>query len=221
MKLFTYLSIIFILSSCSGYRLAKRRNPFFKYGVKSTAVPMFVNYSNIGGVAGMFTKEFVDLMHQMRGLEVKNYKDGIDVDSYLVGIIESSRFRSESVAVQTPIEAKSVAPDNVGGRNFNIPATGVLQLKLKIYLIRSGEGVSRWLSVYKKRRKNFPNISGKDSSIILQREFDINVGFEREIYDGEATVVNKTQNSSIVNKVLAIEAKKTAQRFQDTILYAF
>jgi hypothetical protein len=64
------LAIFLLLSSCAGYHFNTSNNPLIGYDIKSVAVPMFINRTNIAGLSPMMTKEIILTLNEYSGLRV-------------------------------------------------------------------------------------------------------------------------------------------------------
>lgn len=232
MKFLIFLSIFFY--SCSSYNLTRRVNPFKKYGVRSISVPMFYNQTNLSNVTHHFTRHFTHLLYELKDIDVKSSTDK-KVDAYLIGILKSPNKLVNTLVADKVVDVASVAPVSVTNelnsttRNALVPSESKMNLTLEVYLIRRTE-LTKGM-VYQIRANNFPNLAEKNDAIILKEIIPISRNFEREIFDKvkdgsnnileDNSIVNSTQNRGILEKTIAEEAKKAADRFKNIIFYAF
>ena len=210
--------VLLLFMSCSHYQLTRNKNPFKKYGVKSIAVPMFYNQTNLANISHHFTYEFTKLMYDMRELEVKSASSNT-ADAYLVGILRNANKRRDALNRGLSRTSSDRFPVNAGEQELLVPVTTNLRMVLDIFLVRRSPKTMGF--IYDLRKKNFPHLVKGHPAIIFKESLPIRGGFARETLDQGASVVNSTQNRGILQKVLEREALETARHFREKILYAF
>ena len=130
------LIITISLTSCSGYRIPNRTNPLEIYGIRSLAIPMFVNRSTLPNVAGPMTKEIKNLMMDFVDLKVRSSFDSHS-DAVLVGIVSSPTHRKNTVKNANTQFTTGDLKTAIGSRNdFYIPSQSIVSLSLRLILIK-------------------------------------------------------------------------------------
>jgi hypothetical protein len=212
--------IIMLLSitSCSGYKLDKKDNPFYKYGIESVSVPMFYNYSNLAGLSSIFTRKFVELLSGFKNLEVYQSVRK-DADSFFIGEISSPQLVRETLLRGDEQRAKSKVPVLSKERlNYNIPTETIFNLSLKIILLKrvknDGDKVEHRLKIK----------DGKIFEVIFEEVIPISGGFglivnDKDSFDSHN--VNFTNNLSLTKLTIDRAATGVVKNFKETILYAF
>jgi hypothetical protein len=207
-----------LLTACSDYKLTNRENPFRQFGVITISVPTFYNHSNLPMVSMKFTKEIVTYLREFPGLKVVNQVDS-QADAVLIGIISSAEKRSHTIRPEDYRVTNDVAPTSVDRTirgEFYVPAITSVNLSVRFLLIKNPTEVELKL-LKSELGKKVP----EQANIILNKEFAVTGRFNREIFDGESTNVNGTQNSLALQRVLLAMAKKTKDNFEEVVLYAF
>ncbi|TDJ07383.1 MAG: hypothetical protein E2O68_03765 [Deltaproteobacteria bacterium] len=215
------IPILMLLSSCSGYKLKINKNPFFFQGIKTVAIPMFVNHSILPSVNGHFAKEFSLLLSRFSGLRIF-LGDKNDADAILLGIVESSDFRKEVVKTRNPKFTTGLLQSSIGSKRnqFYLPLTSRVSLKLRVILIKrpTPQLVKVVTSKMGKYLKRHPKI-------IFNRVFNLNHTFTRSLYDtlsvDRGGVVNYTKNSYFLDDSVAKMAKLAVVKFNEEIINAF
>jgi len=215
-----FLLTVFCLASCSGYNYNKHNNPFAKYGVKTLAVPMFLNQSVLPNVSGPMTKEMVLMLGNFAGLRVKpgNAKD---VDAVLLGIVNSEQYYRETVKTvgqrlihQAARESTKDRPDQF------VPFFTQIGLQLDLILIKNPRmsEIKFLTSPLGRKVKQHPKI-------IFRETIGLQDKFVRQIQDrtasNDAGTTNFTQNLGIQNRGIKRMAQYASVYFKELILDAF
>jgi hypothetical protein len=221
MRIARLICLIFVfLNSCSGYQLSKRVNPFAKYGIESVSIPMFYNYSTIGGLASIFTQSFTELFTSFKRLDIHT-GGGYDADAILIGTISSPQLIRETLQRGSQQRAKSKVPTLARERlNFNIPTETRYSLSLKVMMIKLLPRLSSNEAITGK-------VVTKDNKlyqVVFEQVFPISEGVElivsdRDNYDSHN--VNFTNNQGLINHSIKRAAQSITTAFEETILYAF
>jgi hypothetical protein len=209
--------IILFLSSCAGYQWTNKTNPFARYGIRKLCVPTFLNQSALSGPSVSFTSEVIKMLNTLNNLEVQS-GFSTSCDGVLVGKIKSSATLANTITNQEIRVAKNIADESIGGTrgDFYVPAVTRIGLQVQFIVIKrpTEDELKFFLSNYADRI-----ISGQ--KIVFNEIVPIEERFNREIFDGEATVVNATQNRGAMKKSITQLAQNAANTFRDMILYAF
>lgn len=212
-----FILVFSLLCSCTGYRFRPLSNPFEQYGIKTVAIPMFLNKSPVPDTAGVFTDEITLLLSRYPGLKIKgaNYENA---DAVLIGVIDSDRDKyTETVKTSGQKTTNSIAPKSLNGRSdFYVPFANALNLKLNLILIKNPSFKEIDLS----RTDLGPLLKG-NPKIIFNEVVSVNGSFNRDMYDADGGKVNFTQNKGALNRTIKTMANNAANTFKDTVLYAF
>jgi len=212
------LAIIFLfLSSCAEYQWTNKTNPFARYGIRKLCVPTFLNQSSLSGPSVSFTSEVIKMLNTFNNLEVQS-GFSVSCDGVLIGKIKSSSTLANTITNQEIRVAKNIADESIGGArgDFYVPAVTKIGLQVQFIVIKrpTEDELKFFLSNYADRI-----ISGQ--KIVFNEIVPIDERFNREIFDGEASVVNATQNRGAMKKSIQQLAQNAAFTFRDMILYAF
>ena len=215
------IPILLFLSSCGGYVVKTNKNPFSDLGIKTLAIPMFVNHSILPNVNGHFTKQFSLLLSRYRGLRIY-LGDHKGADAILLGIVESDDFRKNVVKARNHKYTTDLLQSSIGPKRnqFYIPLTSKVSLRLRVILIKrpTAQFVKVVTSKLGKHLKGPPQI-------IFNRVFNLSNNFTRSLYDNlgvdRGGVVNFTKNSYFVEDSIEKMAKLAVVKFNEEIINAF
>ena len=220
MRIVVLSILLCVAMSCSGYRLANQDNPFRVEGIKSIAVPMFINKSSIPNVAPKFTKEFTSLFASFPEIELYQ-SENPRADALLIGIIESPRRNREIYDQKSSQLTSSELKPSIGERpEFFVASSIKYKLAIRIILIKnpSWEDVELAKSDLGKLLKSQPKV-------IINHTFEREGNFTRSIKSTETTdsegMTNFTKSKNFFEKNLDDMAKSTAQTFKELVLNVF
>ena len=129
-------SFLLILASCAGYQVENRDNPLDRYAIESLAIPQFVNYSNIAGVAEMLTKEFTFLFSQYNGLKLYSGENP-KAQAILVGVVDGPRKIKDTVGIEQTVLTTGALKESIGARQeFAVPISARYELTVHITIIK-------------------------------------------------------------------------------------
>lgn len=215
-KKFQVLFLLIFVASCSGYRFQGKSNPFAQYSIRSISVPMFYNKSNLGNVSGVFTQEIFRTLTDFKDLKINIGKK--KSDAVLIGIIDSSAKRKDSILTETSRSVKSnFGSDVIGDKrdDFVVPSANRVNMNLRIIVIKHPtEEEIKFLQT---------NI-GKNaisSKIIFNEEMSLANSYLLKKYSGEPIKVIGSQNDGLYRESIKLLAKQAADNFRNMILYAF
>lgn len=208
--------LIFILFSCSGYRLKKNENPFSQYGVNSITIPMFYNYSAFSSVSPTFTSEFYNLLSEFKDLKI--YSGNKNADAVFIGIVGSSEALSKTRSSENLRTASDLTKETLEKERarFNIPTTTTNHLSVRIIVVK--HPTKEELEFLHTDLSKVVKISSK---IIMDEIFSVSSSFTREVHVGEGSAVNATQNKGAEKDNLKNMAISAARTFKTMVLHAF
>lgn len=211
------LTLLFLLSACSGYRFSQQDNPLSQYGIQSLSVPMFYNYSNMSEVHADFTRETYRLLTSFSGLKLINgYKK--NADAVMIGIIKSPEKIAETIRPSNPRVAQGKAKESIGTKRerFYIPGTSDVQLFLQIIVIK--KPTEEELALLKSGIGDQIKMTSK---VIFNELIPLRIQYTREVMDGAGTQIIATQNLGVQRKIVKNLSEQAANSVRDMILYAF
>ena len=223
-QVFTFLVLsTLILSSCSGYRLRKKNNPFIWYDIRTVSIPMFTNQTTLPFVSSPMTKEIFLLLSEYKGLRVY---PGINksTDAVLLGIVGSTNKLDQTIKTisTTTVKALDGGESAIGARqDFFIPKESTLNWKLTLILVK--KPLKGELEVLSSSLGKHVSVHPK---VIFYESFDLTSTFERTRFNDSDNglrghEVNFTQNRGKVNRAVDDVAKVAATKFKELILRAF
>ena len=213
MSMLKYLSLVFLLLSCSGYRFNRNNNPLGSYGIESLSVPMFYNYSSISEIAPKCAKETYQLLTTFSGLKIyPGYESS--ADAILIGIIKSPENQREALMPQ----AYKKADERAIGKErqmFTVPATTSVNIVVQVILIKKPRPEE--LELIRSYLGEKIPVSAK---IIFNETFPLVTSFGRELSTSSSEVL-ATQNAGALRRSEENLAKSTALYIKNMIFYAF
>ena len=131
------LAISSLFTSCSGYRIRDRGNPFEQENIKVLAVPMFVNKSAYSGVGPVFTREVAKLMASYPDLKIRSSSGGNE-DAVLLGIIESPKRYAEAYQTTATKFTAGELEESIGERaQYYLPTASSYRISVRLVLIKN------------------------------------------------------------------------------------
>jgi hypothetical protein len=222
LNIFLLTSLSTSLLSCSGYRTPNRTNPLEMYGIRSLAIPMFVNASTLPNVAGPMTKEVKSLMMNFVDLKVRTSFD-VYSDAVLIGIVSSRIHRKDSVTNTNTQFTTGGLKTSIGSRNqFYIPSQSLVTLSLRLILIK--RPTKREIRLMKSSLNKFLRAHPKNK-ILFNETISLSAVYSRVIADNltadSGGVVNFTKNKQAQENTIIQLSQSAALNFKDVILNAF
>lgn len=221
MKMCLLLLVAFLLGSCGGYHFVGPKNPFAQYGVKSVAVPMFVNQSVISGVGAPMTREIRLLLQKYNGLEVVS-GESKTTDAVLVGVITSGESRYQVFEKRTTKFTSSELAESLGERNqFYVPTNINYRLALRLVLIKRPSAADlEFLS-----QGLFSPLISRHPQVVMSETLNLSSGFTRYLEGNlnvdDAGVVNYTKTQGVFESNLQKLAKSAAASFETVVIHVF
>jgi len=214
------LSLLILSVSCGGYHFNTNNNPLIGYDIKSIAVPMFINRSNLPELAAPMTKEITLTLNDYDGLRVYN-GDNEKADAVLIGIIESKDLIKETLKTTQYLFTDNTMKSSVGNRSpFYYPIETKYDLTFRVILIKRPS--KEEMELLTTDLGKFMSVNPK---VVLMDQFDLTSTFSRVVADSStpdsAGKTNFTKNRGVLEKSLQETATRAAQNFKQVILNAF
>ena len=213
---------IFQLIGCSGYRFRSNNNPFREYGIKTIAVPMFLNRSIYPNLNTKLTREVRRMLSQYNDLKVV-FGDGKNADAVLVGVLRSSDHHKDAYKVNSTKFTTGLLKDSIGGRNqFYVPISTLYQFSVQMVLIKrpTKEELDLVKSQVGPFIKNHPKFIFNES-LNITKTFSHIVADNNNQDPDNGGVVNSTKNRAIFERSLEEVAEDFSTTFREVIIYAF
>ncbi len=211
MKIISILAFIF-LSSCAGYQFRYQNNPFASYGVKSVAIPNFLNKSLISNASTPMTENISSVLSQNTTLKIYS-GNSQKADATLIGIISSSDRRNDFL--QTT--GTTLIEDTPGRRDFYAPNQTSFSLSLTIILIKKPTEVDLSLM-----NKDFLPYIDKHPKVVFSKSIPLSSSYSRYLSTTSGLdSVNSVQNREILNKAVESLAVSAGSTFREEVLNAF
>lgn len=204
-----------VLTSCAGYQFRYQNNPFAPYGVKSVAIPNFLNKSLIPNASSPMTENISSVLSQNTTLKIYSGNSS-KADATLIGIISSSDRRNSFYTTT----GTTVIENNPNRRDFNTPNQTSYSLNLVLILIKKPTEIDMKLI-----NKDFLPYMDKHPKVIFSKTISLSTSYSRYLSlttgpDGGG-VTNSTQNREILNKSVESIAVSAGNTFRETVLNAF
>ena len=202
------LLIVFLLASCAGYKFRKRENPFTQFGVNSLSVPMFYNHSNLHNVSGVFTQRIFSTMTEYKGLKL--YEGNRPADATLIGIIESSQKRRDSVLPENYKSTKNTYGEDFFDdkrEHFLLPSSNRIRLQIRIIVIKhpTPEEIKFLTSSFGRK--------GTSSKVIFNEVIKLTDVYNLQENEGAGIEVLGSQNRGVQRNSIEGLALKAASNF--------
>lgn len=214
------LSLLVLGVSCGGYHFTTNNNPLIGYDIKSIAVPMFINRSNIPELAAPMTKEITLTLNDYDGLRVVS-GDSKSADAVLIGIIESKDLINDTLKTSQYLFTDNTVKSSVGERSpFYYPIESTYTLTFRVILIK--RPTKQELEMITSDLGKFMKVNPK---VVLMDQFDLTSTFSRVVAESStpdsAGEVNFTKNKGVLEKNLQETSVRAAQNFKQVVLNAF
>ncbi len=219
-RLIFQILVVVLLQSCAGYHFNTNNNPLIGYDIKSIAVPMFINRTNIVDLAAPVTKEVIMALNDYSGLRVYNGNDD-KADAILIGVLESKDYYSDVMRTTQRLFTDDTVQSSVGARTpFYYPVQTTYDFQMKVYLIK--RPTKDELSLVTTNVSEFLKYSPK---VVLMDVIELTNNFYRVVAEtSQPTSPGKTnfvKNKGIMEKSIADTAQKAAKSFKQVVLNAF
>jgi hypothetical protein len=215
-----FLLLLFVLSSCAGYRVRRDTNPFAQYQIQRIAVPMFVNRSSFPQLSGVLTSEIRMMLADFPGLAISASEDA-NADAVLVGIIDSP---DSLIQASKNIGTTFIAGDlkeSIGERPaYYLPTVSTLDFNLTLVLIKrpSKEDLELVDTPF------LPFLS-RHPKVIFTEQIPLNTSYSRTIQEtlgpDSPGMVNATRNAKNRERALKDIAKSASYQLKEVVIRAF
>ena len=196
-RLFIYIFISSTLISCAGYKARNRSNPFVEQGIKSIAIPTFVNRTAINGLTPLITREAIETFSNFHGLQVNSGKLTHE-DAIVIGVITPTGDVNKEVVFTNSTLMNTEQQEAIGNRNaFYVPTIGSFSANIKLIILKkpSKEEIEFFTSYFKLSKNSFPRT-------VFHKTFILSGSFSVENNVGDSGLVRGTKNSGNLRKAL-------------------
>ena len=217
-----HLLILIFVTSCAGYRVRDRGNPFEQENIRKLAIPMFINKSSYAGVGPIFTREITKLLSSYPGLRIQGLSGGSE-DAVLVGIIESPSRYSEAYLTTATKFTSGELQESIGNRaQFYLPTASTYQITLRLVLIKNPSKMTKELLASSIGAKV---MADSQSKVIFQQSFNYTGNFNRETKDtitsDSGGIVNYAKTKRYFMQTIEGLAKQSARDLEDLVINVF
>ena len=217
MKLILSLTLFIFLSSCAGYQLNDYSNPLEGSGIKTIKIEPFYNESNFALAGAMFADEAYNALSEFKGLSIT--RKSSQADAVLIGIVSSEKSRKESMRSSSEVVAQNIAPINTSNRqDFNITATSRLEINVKYYIVKDSE-LQKFEAIKSLKNGGELKKSLEKTVSVFTKNIYVTSTLRREIYDGESSAINYTQNQTALRRNVREMAAQAAKQLQGALFY--
>lgn len=211
------LIIAVSLSSCGGYRVRRKGNPFAEHGVKSVAIPMFVNESVYPKANVPFTREIKAMLATYPGLSIST-KPSRGVDAVLIGVVSSQNRYAE--AYQTTARNFQNG-STIGNRaGFYVPTASKFKITVRLVLIKDPT-----LEEQKMIKSKIGEYMGNHPKVIFSRTFLYTGSFNRDARPTDTSdsggIVNYTNTRRYFDQTLESLAQANARDLEQLVINVF
>lgn len=219
-RFFSILVFMLTLASCAGYHFNTNNNPLLSYDIRSVAVPMFINRSNIPELAAPMTREITFALNDYPGIKVYS-GDNDSADSVLIGIIDSRTHYNEVVKTTNQLFTDNTVKSSVGQRApFYYPVESSYEFSLQLILIK--RPTKEELELLTTDLGQFMKANPK---VVLMDTLPLSGSFTRivgdNVGDSAPGKTNFVKNKGIFEKSVNDTAINAAKTFKQVVLNAF
>lgn len=220
MKLSTLILLLITLTSCAGYRIRKKGNPFEDMGVRSVAVPMFINKSVYPGAHTAFTKEVKTMLSTYPELSISTELDR-DVDALLIGIVESPTRYSGAYKRTAEKFLSGGEGSSIGDRaGLYVPTASSFKINVTVILIKDPS-----LEERKMMSSDLGKLMERHPKVVFSRTFSYEGSFNREAKDTVTSdsggVVNYTNTKRYLEQNIETIAEQSASDIEELVINVF
>lgn len=211
---------IILISSCSGYKVKNRTNPWKQYNISHVTIPLFINETLFPGMNTAITANIIEELGHFTGLKVSSGESN-KADALLLGVITGNNHLREALPT---IEKKYLGEDyseSLGTRRgIYTPRRQTYQVTVRLILIKNPTTFDRVLLKSRYKKHLIPS-----SKVIFNQVLTISQAITRNIWNRKNVdsggVVNFTQNEGIIRRSYSYIGKEVSRQFKELILYAF
>jgi len=211
------LSTVIGLSSCGGYRVRKKGNPFAEHGIKSVAIPMFVNQSVYPKANVPFTREVKAMLATYPGLSISTTPSR-SVDALLIGVVSSQNRYTEAYKTTARNFQNGSTIGNRAG--FYVPTASQFKISVRIVLIKDPT-----LEEQKMIKSKLGEYMAAHPKVVFSRTFNYTGSFNRDARPTDTSdsggIVNYTNTRRYFDQTLNALAKSNAQNLEELVINVF
>tara|TARA_Y100000780_G_C13696127_1_gene423456 strand:- start:208106 stop:208756 length:651 start_codon:yes stop_codon:yes gene_type:complete len=211
------LGILSLLNSCGGYRVRTKGNPFAEHGIKSVAIPMFVNESVYPKANVPFTREIKTLLAGYPGLEISTSPNA-EVDALLIGIVESdNRYTEAYKTTATNFQSGSTIGNRAG---LYVPTASQFKIQVRVMLIKDPT-----IEDQKLFKSKWGEYMDRHPKVVFNRSFSYTGSFNRDARPTDTSdsggIVNYTNTRRYFDQTLQSLAESNARDFEELVINVF
>ena len=205
------------LCSCGGYRVRTKGNPFAEHGIKSVAIPMFINQSVYPKANVPFTREIKTLLSSYPDLHISTSPSSY-TDALLIGIVESEdRYTDAYNTTATSFQDGATVGDRAG---IYVPTASTYEINIRIMLIKNPTLEDQEL--FKGKMGKFMDGHPK---VVFNRSFSYTGSFNRDARPSNTPdsggVVNYTNTRRYFDQSLQSLAETNANDLEELVINVF
>ncbi|WP_157680598.1 hypothetical protein [Bacteriovorax sp. Seq25_V] len=218
-SIFQSLVLLFLLTSCAGYKLRSNQNPLAKADVHSIAVPVFINKTTLEKVSSVYTREIISALSKFKNLKI-TAGDIKNEDALMLGIITPKELSKRGKFIRTSSLMTEDQQDAIGKRNaFEVPTSGGYELNVEIIVLKNPtrEEIDFFTGYYNFNASDFPRT-------VFHHTFSISGSYSIENPVGDlasGAPLRGVQNQGKLRKSIVDSGKTLATDFHEVITNAF
>jgi hypothetical protein len=220
LNIFYFLLSLTLLTSCAGYHVKHKRNPWKEYGVRHVTIPLFVNKTVFPGLNTVVTRRLAEDLGSFSQLQVST-GENTNADSILIGIIRGEKeYNRALITTERQFLGDEYQTSLGDRRGIYTPRQQAYSVTVELILIKNPSTFERKLiaSDVGKYIRNNPKV-------IFSRSLGVSQAITRKLWKRDSTdlggVVNSTQNDGVIRRSYQSVAQEISRQFQELILYAF
>ena len=214
-----YICLVMLLSSCAGYKVRHRNNPFLEQGITSIAIPVFVNRTSLNKLTSVATKEAIRTFSSFYGLKV-NAGDLTNEDAVVIGVIKPSSTANNEIKYTNSVLMNADQQKAIGNRNaFYVPSTAAFSTTVQLVILKrpTREEIKFFTTYFKLSKEAFPRT-------VFHKEFKLSATYsiENEVGDVDsAAPVRGMKNLGNLRKAIETAALSFGQELREVMANAF
>lgn len=211
--------ILILLTSCAGYKLKSKSNPFASLNIKTIAVPVFINKTSLDKISHQYATSVIEVLSEYSDLSV-TAGNIVNEDAVVIGIIKSNKAGERGSFIKTHSLMTEEQKEAIGNRNaFDVPTAGEFNIIVDVVILKrpSKEEIAFFTSELGRKVSTFPNMIFSQS-INVTKTFTI----ENPVGDqNSGAPVRGVQNKGKLRKSLSDSAKDFKSNFKEMISNAY
>lgn len=211
------LTISLGLSSCGGYRVRVKGNPFAERGIRSVAIPMFVNQSVYPKANVPFTREIKAMLATYPGLSIST-KPTRNVDAVLIGIVSSANRYAQAYNTT----ARNFQNGTTIGKRagFYVPTASKFKISVHLVMIKDPS-----LAEQKAIKSNVGEFMINHPKVVFSKTFFYTGSFNRDARPTDTSdsggIVNYTNTRRYFDQTLESLAQTNARNLEQLVINVF